>query len=224
MSEVLRAQQFAFASQLRDGPPSLYRRLIVDGLDQLLSANFPILHATLGDDAWHAMLRAFLATHRAQTPLFTRIGSELVDWLAPQADWRHALAHYEYAGLALSISDDAIPAHDPDGDALDAIPIVSPFAWPLAYAWPVHRIGPGVAIEPDPTFLLLQRDAAGDVHVSTLTPALFRLLELLDANTTDTGRTVAQALAREFDADASDALPLLHALHRDGVLRGTVPR
>src|SRR3546814_6431904 len=33
-------------------------------------------------------------------------------------------------------------AHDARGDLLAGCPLPSPLAWPLAYAWPVHRIGP----------------------------------------------------------------------------------
>ena len=63
-----------------------------------------------------------------------------------------------------------MPPHDPQGDLLDGMPVASPLAWPLAYTWPVHRIGPDFqpdAPPSDPTLLLLRRDAAGDVHFSS---------------------------------------------------------
>src|SRR3546814_5838583 len=66
--------------------------------------------------------------------------------------WLRELAHYEWAELALQISEATREdiAHDARGDPgsspgqalLAGCPLPSPLAWPLAYAWPVHRIGP----------------------------------------------------------------------------------
>src|SRR3546814_14577182 len=58
--------------------------------------------------------------------------------------WLRELAHYEWAELALQISEATREdiAHDARGDLLAGCPLPSPLAWPLAYAWPVHRIGP----------------------------------------------------------------------------------
>ncbi|MUV15187.1 DNA-binding domain-containing protein [Noviluteimonas gilva] len=266
MSEALREQQMAFAAHLRDPANNaapdgiedrrmaIYRDLVFNGLQGLLASNFPVIRRMLGDAPWRALVRAFLATHRARTPLFTEVGSEFVAWLpgflqthAPTTTtddaptwmpsfagltWLPELAHYEYAELALSISDAALPAHDPTADVLDGIPVASPFAWPLAYAWPVHRIGPD--FRPDappaqPTLLLLRRDAGGDVQFSTLSPLAYRLLQLIEDNATVTGRALLQALAREAaapdpDAFLRDGADALGQLRADGVLLGTVPR
>ena len=83
---------------------------------------------------------------------------------------------------------------------LTGIPVLSPLAWPLAYVWPVHRIGPD--FQPDatpdvPTLLLVRRDRTGDVHFSTLTPLAYRLLELIRANASATGAELLHALAIE---------------------------
>ena len=239
----LRAQQFAFAAHLRDPERNaapegiedrrlrIYRDLVFNSLEGLLASNFPVIRKTVGDDAWRTLVRAFLANHRAQTPLFTEVGREFAEWLVPRGGWLPQLAHYEYAELALAISDAATPPHDPDGDLLDGIPVASPQAWPLAYDWPVHRIGPDFqpdAPPSDPTLLMLHRDAAGDVHFSTLSPLTFRLLDRIDANTGDTGRGLLRALAVE--AAASDDAAFLRAgeaalreLRTQGVLLGTAP-
>lgn len=257
MPETLRAQQLAFAAHVRDPARNpapagiedrrmaIYRALFSKGLEGLLATNFPVVKRTLGDDAWLSLVRAFYATHHCRTPLFPQIGAEFVEWLqlpsAPRSPrlrgddvppWLPELAHYEYAELALSIADAPVPPHDPDGDLLDGIPLVSPFAWPLAYAWPVHRIGPAfrpAAPGPHPTLLLLRRDAAGDVHFSTLSPATYRLLQLVDADGDRTGRALLYALAGEAaapdpDAFLRDGATQLRHLRDDGVLLGTAPR
>lgn len=244
MSDTLRQQQLAFAAHVRDPANNpapdgiedrrmaIYRDLFFNSLQSLLASNFPVIRKTLGDDAWRALVRAFYATHRAQTPLFTEVGNEFVEWLSPRDGWLPELAHYEYAELALSISDAPIPPHDPSGNLLDAIPVASPHAWPLAYTWPVHRIGPD--FQPDappaePTLLLLHRDPAGDVHFSTLSPVTFALLASIETNTTESGRNLLQTLATQAQAPdpaafLQDGEATLRDLHTQGVLLGTVPR
>lgn len=244
----LPAQLRAFAAHLRDphanpAPPGIeerrlvvYRELFFNNIRQLLAGNFPVIRVTLGEDAWLALVRDFHADHRAATPLFPEIGQEFLAFLRQRQDagrgdppWLQELAHYEWIELALQIADAPLPAHDPHGDLLEGVPVVSPLAWPLAYAWPVQSIGPGNLPDtaPDaPTLLLLRRDAAGDVHFSAISPLVYRLLELLDADSGACGNTVLAQLAQE--AGASDAhaflqqgADMLHKLHREGALLGT---
>lgn len=182
----LRAQQFALSRHLRDPDAApapdgiearrlaIYRDLFYNNLQGLLAGNFPVIRKTLDDDAWHALVRAFYAGHRCRTPLFTEIGREFVRWLEAEVDedaslppWLPELAHYEWVELALQISDAAAPddvasglGPDPGAALLSGIPVPSPWAWALAYRWPVHRIGPGhrPAQAPEqPTLILARR-------------------------------------------------------------------
>lgn len=246
MAETLREQQYALARHVRDpgahaGPPgiedrrlAIYRDLFLNGVDNLLAGNFPVIRGTLGDDAWKALVRRFYAEYRCRTPLFTEIGREFVQFLEGRDDvppWLHELAHYEWVELALQISDEPLPPHDPDGDLLAGRPVVSPHAWALAYCWPVPRIGP--SFQPDarpgtPTLLLVRRDAGGDVHFSALSPLVFRLLQLLDGDAASNGRDALRQLADEAGADGVDAFiqdgaAMLGQLHREGVVLGTAP-
>lgn len=242
----LHDQLHALAAHVRDpaahaGPPGIedrrlnvYRELVFNNLDGLLAGNFPVIHRTLGDADWHALVRRFLAVHRSGTPLFTRVGLEFVAFLdaepAAARPWLAELAHYEWAELGLQLRDDVAPPHDPDGDLLAGIPVLSPLAWPLAYRWPVHGIGPDFQpIEPprEPTLLLLRREADGRVRFSKLSPLLYRLLERIDANTTRSGRELLRQLADEagqadLDGFLREAAPMLERLHGEGVLAGTL--
>jgi hypothetical protein len=174
----LRQQLDAMALHVRDprahaGPPGIearrlkvYSDLVFNNLDSLLSGGFPVIRSTLGDEAWRSLVRDFLARHHSRTPLFTELGRELVAFLDAHPDparpWLAELAHYEWAELGLQLSDAAMPPHDPDGDLLDGIPLLSPVAWPLAHRWPVDRIGPGhqpTTAPADPWRVLLRREA-----------------------------------------------------------------
>ena len=229
--DSLRAQQLAFAHHVRDPdahapPPGIearrlrvYRSLFLNSIGSLLAGNFPVIRRTLPDEAWQALVRAFYIGHRCATPLFTEVAREFVDWLAARdpagtgdPPWLAELAHYEWIELALQISEADAPTpcgsrhggeDDPDirrhGGSHSLV--LSPLARPLAYVWPVHRIGPDwqpAEAPPAPTLLLARRDTAGEVHFSELSPLVFRLLQLLGADGgPQTARQVLDTLAAE---------------------------
>ncbi|HJR75063.1 MAG TPA: putative DNA-binding domain-containing protein [Luteimonas sp.] len=245
---ALREQQFALARHIRDPranppPPSIedrrlaiYRELFYNNVESLLAGNFPVIRKIFADADWHARVRAFLADHRCRTPLFTEIGREFIRFLDARAEacaddppWLGELAHYEWVELALQISDDPMPAHDPEGDLLQGRPRVSPQAWALAYRWPVQRIGPDYqpGEPPDaPTLLLVRRDAAGDVRFAEISPLVYRLLELLGSDEPRSGRETLLQLAGEAGAEDADAFvnegaAMLRQMRAEGTLIGT---
>lgn len=247
MAESLREQQFALAGHVRNpdahAPPpgiedrrlAVYRELFYNSIEALLAGNFPVIRQSLGDHAWHALVRRFYAEFRCITPLFTEIGREFVCFLEECQDdsvsppWLWELAHYEWVELALQIADDPIPAHDPDGHLITGMPVLSPFAWALAYRWPVHRIGPlhrpEIASEL-PTLLLVRRDDAGDVHFSEISPLVYRLLELLGDDLTASGDAALRVLAAEAGAAdvaafVRDGASMLERLRAEGSILGT---
>ena len=243
----LRQQLDALAAHVRDpdahpGPPGIearrlkiYSDLVYNNLDSLLAGNFPVIRKTLGDADWQTLVRGFLSRHHSHTPLFTELGREFIAFLESDADidparpWLAELAHYEWAELGLQLSEALAPPHDPDGDLFDGVPLLSPLAWPLAYLWPVHRIGPDfqpTEPPPEPTLVLLRREADGRIHFSQLSPLLYRLLELIGTNTQRSGRDLLRELADEAGQDNFDdflhaAMPMIERLHAEGVLLGT---
>ncbi|HEY0503441.1 MAG TPA: putative DNA-binding domain-containing protein [Lysobacter sp.] len=243
----LRAQQFALTRHLRDpqgqpAPPGIedrrlavYRELLFNNVESLLAGNFPVIRTLLDDVQWHGLVRAFFRGHRSQTPLFTELGREFLRFLEAREGNDPAflpeLAHYEWVELALQISDAALPPHDADGDLLADVPVLSPLAWPLAYAWPVHRIGPRHRPDPPPpapTLLLVRREPDGQVRFSELSPLAFRLLQRLEEQPHLTGRAQLQALSQEagHPDDASfveQGQALLRQMRSANVILGTVP-
>ncbi|MBN8480668.1 MAG: putative DNA-binding domain-containing protein [Xanthomonadales bacterium] len=243
------AAQLRFGAHLRDPDAvaapahiaprrmAVYRDLVFDNLFDLLGGNFPVLRS-LGDaDAWRARVRAFLREHRSQTPLFPEIAREFIRFLEaragaePDLPFLAELAHYEWSELALAIdeADIAAVAHDPDGDVIDGIPVVSPLARLLAYRFPVHRIGPAfqpAKAPPNPTLILLVRDRADAVGFLEVEPMAALLFEQLAGNATRSGRACLDAVlgtlgrARD-DALRASGLHLLEQLRRRDVLLGT---
>lgn len=240
--------QRAFTAWLRDpsGPPpvgwdprraGVYRDLVFNNLRELLAGTFPVIRPVLGDDAWATLVRAFLRGHACATPLFPEIAREFLRFLddhepLPRPFLRE-LAHYEWAELALQIAQvNAVPTPRADRDLTDAAVLLdgvlslSPLAWPLAYAWPVHRIGPDHqpdAPPPQPTLLLLRREPDGQVRFSELSPLAWRLLERIGELAGDTGRAHLAAIADEaghadVEAFVEAAKPLLLQLQAVDVL------
>lgn len=221
----------------------VYRELFFNNVEGVLAGNFPvikrILTAAPDPGRWSTLVRDFYREHPSRTPLFTELAREFLRYLEARAagasrddpPWLPELAHYEWVELALQISEsreDEIP-REPDGNLLDGCPLVSPLAWPLSYAWPVHRIGPDFQPEvppTEPTCLLLQRDADGTVNFQQLSALTYRLLQRLEQHPGLTGRDQLQALAREAATDADDAfiaqgLAMLQQFRAAAVILGT---
>ena len=250
--ETLSAQQSRLAAHVRDPatqppPPGIedrrlkiYRELFYNSLQGLLAANFPVIRKLLGDDAWHALVRAFYRDHRCATPLFPELPREFIQYLQEREDpgqsdppWLVELAHYEWVELALDLSEasDEQTPHHADGDLLAGVPVASPLAWPLAYAWPVHRLAPDYRPKEapaTPTLLLVRRGADLRVHFHALSPLTFRLLQRLSEHPGLSGRQQLEALADEATAPdretfLAEGSRMLQQLRADGVLLGTQP-
>ena len=240
-------QQTTMGLYLRDpehnAPPTemdparaqVYRDLVFANLSSLLSGTFPVLVKILGEEHWRSLVRIFLRDYRARTPKFGEIAQEFVEFLAseplalvdgPWPPFMVELAHYEWVEMALQQSD-AEPVAAGDAALLLDRPLqVSPLAWPLAYAWPVQRVGPDY--QPDvspaqPTLLLVRRAEDWGVRFSELSPLAWRLLLLVGEFPELTGRELLQGLAVEAGVVGSlefleGGVGLLRQMHGEGVL------
>ncbi|MDX3774914.1 putative DNA-binding domain-containing protein [Chromatiaceae bacterium AAb-1] len=246
MPETLHQQLMCLAGYVRDpqhnAPPpgietrrlAVYRQLFFGNIESLLASGFPVSRASLGPDRWQSLVHAFYAGYRCQTPLFTELAGEFVNYLADGADdalnmpaWLAELAHYERVESALLLSDSCEPPHNPAGDLLDGVPLLSALAWPLAYHWPVSDISPGYLpeqIPQQPSLILAQRKADQQVHFSRLAPLAHALLMSLQHHHR-TGRQHLTMLAAAIDVEPAELLPsgitLLENLRMQGVIPGT---
>jgi uncharacterized protein len=246
------ALQRRFEAHLRDpegtpAPPGIedrrlqvYRELFLNNVSGLLAGTFPVLADILGPGRWQRLARDFYREHRSHTPLFLELPREFLDWLAgeraPQPDdppFLGELAHYEWVELALAVDPTelgAVPA-DPTGDLLAGVPVLSPLAWPLAYRYPVHRIGRDFQpSQPpaEPSFFVARRDRRDQVGFHSANAVTLRLVERLAEHATLTGRAHLEALAAElpqFDREAvlAGGAAALAELAAADVVLGTRP-
>ena len=235
----------AFAQHLRDprraprpaGVPArgmgVYRELVGNNLQGFIDSAFPVCRAILGEARWLRLGRRFRRDWPLRTPWFREIPREFMRFLADTPGlrlprWLPELAHYEWVELAADIADAAIPPHDPAGDLRHGTIILNPVLFNLAYAWPVHRIGPDWRRprRPAATHLLVHRDADDVVRFSETNPVTARLLALLAA-TPQSGAAAARQIAGELQhADPERlidfAVELLAELRRQGIVLGTL--
>lgn len=214
--------QLAFAAHLRnpDSHPApadiesrrmqIYRDLFYNTVEGLISRAFPVLRKLSPDELWHSRVRDFYSRHRSQTPLFHEVAKEFLEYLeterGPHDDdppFLLELAHYEWVESALIVADENLGSvrADPNGDPMTSPPVVSPLAWPLAYQWPVHRIGrdyqPESAPEA-PTYLVVYRTRQFLVRFLEINPVTARLLQLIEEQPDHTGRQHLSEIAKEL--------------------------
>ncbi|MEQ8206314.1 MAG: putative DNA-binding domain-containing protein [Woeseia sp.] len=245
-------KQYAFAAHIRnpeqapapdaieDRRMAIYRELFFNNLFKLLGSTFPVLKTLYGDNGWRRLVRAFMSGHQAQTPYFLEIPKEFIAFLQDEYELTQddppfliELAHYEWAELALSVSDESndLSLIDGDGDLLHGVPIKSVLAWTLAYQFPVHRID--AAYQPDEapeqaTFLSVYRKDDDELGFMELNPVTARLLELIADNPEDrSGRDIILGLAQEIGYSDHNALlehgaVALQDMRAAGILLGTV--
>jgi hypothetical protein len=223
-------KQYAFAAYLRDpdnvaAPEGIearriavYRNLFFNNLRSLLSKFFPVLRKIHDDARWRRFIRGFMQNHQAQTPYFLELPEEFLAFLQNEYEpceddfpFLVELAHYEYAELALSVSEEEIPTEgvDPDGDLLVGVPVKSPLAWAFAYRYPVHRISPDFLpehAEDQPVYLALYRNSSDTVGFLELNAVTAALLDALERNDGLSGESLLRRLAVEINYPDADAL------------------
>lgn len=219
-TQDFRATQYAFAGHIRDPEHrpapggiedrrmGIYRELFFNNVSGFLADTLPVLHALLPAAHWQAMMRDFLIRHRCHSPYFLDIPREFLTYLehtrgsrAEDPPFLYELAHYEWAELALSVSEEEVPPPGALAAAeLTEIPLrLSPLAWPFSYQFPVHRISTDYRPEAPPahpTYLLLYRDPDDEVRFLELNAVSARLLALLLEHAGEPDYTARLALAQ----------------------------
>lgn len=209
---------------------ALYNELLFNNVCGFVDSCFPVSRELLGEARWRRLCRTFYRDWPSHTPWFREIPREFVRYLQevhiaqPLPRWLADLAHYEWAELAVDVMDVALPAHNPQGDLMAQPVCLNPARIDVASPWPVHRIGPAWRPRrPEPTFLVVFRDAQHAVQFAELNAVTARVLVWLDEG--QTGQQALAQLAREMHHPDPQALmafghTLLTDLRAQGVILG----
>lgn len=214
--------QFAFTANIRDPDSApclvdieprrmaIYQELLYNNVEGFINNCFPLLRKLYTDIDWHALVRDYFSRHRATSPLFLQIPREFLKYLQyermPHPDdplFLYELALFDWQQLELDISETEITldAVDPQGDLLTGIPILSPLLQLHAYHFPVHRITPDfqpTQAETTPTYLLLYRDHADEIHTLEVNVITAHLISQLAESTESTGHDLLTRIARQL--------------------------
>ena len=244
-----KSTQFEFAAHIRnpdinaapngieDRRMGIYRELFFNNIEGFLSSSFPVLRSLYNEEQWLELARSFYALHRCQTPYFLEISREFIDYLQSEHEMRDCdlpfmfeLAHYEWAELALHVSEQEVDLTDVDaeGDLLEGHPVMSPLAWLLTYQYPVHRISE--EFQPDkpsaePGCIIVYRDGDDDVQFSEVNVITAKLLQLIDNNQSINSRTALEMIAKELPNLTQEAViaggrDILEGLRDKGIILG----
>lgn len=74
-------QQFPPPVDIEDRRLAIYRDLIFNNIEHFIAGAFPVLRSLMDDVSWLALVRGFVARHRAQTPYFLEISQEFLAYL-----------------------------------------------------------------------------------------------------------------------------------------------
>lgn len=241
--------QYAFTRHIRDpenipAPDGIEQRrvavyvdLIYRNIEGFIANSFPVLRKITADAVWHRMLRDYIHRHISHTPYFPKMPLEFLHYLEHE---RHCdtdpgfyfeLAHYEWIESSLMLDRRALAfaGVDENGDLLAGIPRFSPLAMPLAYQWPVHRIGPDYLPQnkpEQPTYLLVYRDrhyAMGFIELNTVAA---KLVEALSSNRKKTGKAMLADIAKRLQHPDPDnviqgGLEIMNDFKSKDILLGT---
>ena len=243
-------QQQQFASHIRDplNHPipegiedrrmAIYRELFFNNIEGFLSNTFPVLKSIIGPENWLVIARDFFSSHSCETPLFSEISQEFIDYLQNEREQQPSdppfmleLAHYEWIEMAVSISDEDqdMRAADPNGDLLGKHPLLSPVMRNLSYQYPVHQISPEFQPQEAPadmTHLVVFRNRQDEVHFLEINAVTQQLIEILKQNPQATGLDAVRMIAEVLQHPDPDVIieagkNLLYDLRHKDVIIGT---
>jgi hypothetical protein len=197
----------------------IYSGMYLARLVDALREDFPKVSGALGDEAFAALVRAYVAGHPSRDPSIRHVGSGLPAFVATRhPGWLADLARLEWARLDVFDAPDATPlaAADlrdvPAADWPDLRFAVVPAFARLVAGWPVHRLWSGATgpLPAERTALRVWRSGFAVYHAA-MAPAEEAALDRLLA-----GEPLA-AMCEPFD-DPADVAALLLRWVEDGML------
>ncbi|MBF0264670.1 MAG: putative DNA-binding domain-containing protein [Gammaproteobacteria bacterium] len=228
-----KACQYSFANYIRN-PESvelnnfkdieprrmkIYAELFYNNIESFISNNFPVFKSITKDDIWDQLIRSFMKIHKCQTPIFTEIAKEFIQFIQSEQfqaldlstkiyDFSLELLWYEYIELILSIDKDSIewPLFDSNFESYENIisnkPQVSPLSQLCQFSYPVHKICTDFI--PDETqkedcFILIYRDREHQINFIQMSVMSNYLFQKIADNENQTTKQILNNLCDEMN-------------------------
>ena len=214
----------------------IYAELFYNNIESFIAKTFPVFREIADDDSWHRLVRDFIREHRAESPYFTHICEEFMQYLddrmkrpdaftevPPIPPFALELCHYEWVEMALDLAPDADCEFDNEPVHLDDALALSPLAWPLRYAYPVRQIGTDYqpTEPPDaPTWLIGWRNREDRVRFLSSNAVTIRLLKLIDDGSAcrEAFGVIAAEIGASPERVAETGMATLNRLHSHDIV------
>lgn len=188
---------------------AVYRSAVFNNIFESVSVCFPVCQAAIGKRAWRALLKEFVKSHAAQSPIFREIPQQFLAFLNAQKTqpaFLAQLAHYEWVELAVASVETTQVKLSKQADLLHEKPALAPAHMLLEYDFAVHKISlrklPKMA---EKTYFLVFRNAEFAVKFIELNPMTFQLLQLINEKNM-TGEQALLQLAKAMQHPNPDVI------------------
>lgn len=194
---------------------AVYREAVFNNIFESVSVCFPVCQAAIGKRAWRALLKSFVKSYPAQSPIFREIPQQFLQFLnalnsQPQQKslpaFLTALAHYEWVELAVSTLPTETIKLSKNTHLLGEKPVLTPAHMLLEYDFAVQKIAKHkLPKTTEKTYLFVFRNAKFEVKFIELNPTTFQLLQLIEKNEM-TGEQALMRLAESIQHPDVDAV------------------
>lgn len=175
---------------VRDAHVTQYRRLVYNVVDDMLQSAYPLTRRLLTEGEWEGLVQAFFSGHACQSPQVWYMPKELYEYVVQSA--HPLLGKYPFLGellwlewleIALFMMEDRAVPFSSNGDPATELLVLNPEHELVHFRYPVHLKEAKRIKETDKGdyFLVMFREPdTGDVQFTQLSPALARMIELLE--------------------------------------------
>ncbi len=188
---------------------AVYREAVFNNIFESVSVCFPVCQAVIGKRVWRNLLKNFVKSYPAQSPIFREIPQQFLAFLNTQPSqpaFLAALAHYEWVELAVSALQAESIKLSKNTHLLSEKPVLTLAHMLLEYDFAVQKIAKGkLPKTTEKTYLLVFRNAKFEVKFIELNPTTFQLLQLLEKNEM-TGEQALMRLAASIQHPNVDAV------------------
>jgi uncharacterized protein len=192
-----------------------YTNVVFNNIFESVSVCFPVCQAAIGKRVWKQLIRDFVKSYPAQSPIFREIPQQFLQFLNAQTNqstylakpaFLTQLAHYEWVELAVSALKTETFKLSKKTDLLHEKPVLAPAHRLLEYDFAVHKISrrklPKIS---EKTYFLVFRNVDFEVKFIELNPITFQLLKLIDQKNM-TGELALTALAQAIQHPNAEAM------------------
>ncbi|PPC86602.1 MAG: DUF2063 domain-containing protein [Methylotenera sp.] len=181
---------------------AVYKKAVFNNIVDSVSVCFPVCQTVIGKRAWQKLMREFVATYAAASPIFREIPQQFLlflDNVETVPAYFKQLAHYEWVELAVSKQQSKQTILSDLTDFLHEKPMIAAAHMLLEYDYPVHQISAKFKPkQPKKTTLLVFRNPEYQVKFIELNPITYRLLQLIDFENLSGEQALTQ-LAQEIE-------------------------